>query len=245
MMLNILLQHGRILLICTYLYIYLRESILLFTFYIFLKRGQGHVFLGFLMYTLFANVSTQKSKEIANSILNLFKYILWYSETMKQGCEGQEVMFPQIYKGDPRPRILPHLMALSAMELKLGVFLVFCQPPYTKTNAKQMCCSVLRMFIFTLRPQKMQVTYAPDKPWLFWLRENLKTPNLSPMPGWKWCRFWDLPCISVYIPQMHKIGAKYILFYQVHPHLGFRFQNPWTLGLNTLRVHLVLKNLKI
>ena len=26
---------------------------------------------------------------------------------------------------------------------------------------------------------------------------TLKTPNLSPMPGWKWCRFLDLPCISV------------------------------------------------
>ena len=28
-------------------------------------------------------------------------------------------------------------------------------------------------------------------------RKNPKTPNLSPMPGSKWCRFWYLPCISV------------------------------------------------
>ena len=27
-----------------------------------------------------------------------------------------------------------------------------------------------------------------------------KTPNLSPMPESKWRRFWDLPCISMVIP---------------------------------------------
>ena len=27
--------------------------------------------------------------------------------------------------------------------------------------------------------------------------KNPNTPNLSPMLGWKWRRFWDLPCISV------------------------------------------------
>ena len=36
-------------------------------------------------------------------------------------------------------------------------------------------------FIFTLRPQKMQATYAPDEPRLFWLREKPEHPNLSPM----------------------------------------------------------------
>ena len=57
-------------------------------------------------------------------------------------------------------------------------------------------CGVLRVFIFTLRPQLMQVTYAPDKPWLFELRaKSPKTPNLSPTPESRRRRFWDLLCV--------------------------------------------------
>ena len=41
------------------------------------------------------------------------------------------------------------------------------------------------------------MTYAPDEPRLFWLQENQKKPNLSPLLGWKWRRFWDLRCRSV------------------------------------------------
>ena len=35
----------------------------------------------------------------------------------------KHVFIPQIYKGDPRPSTLPHVMGLaSAMRLKLGIF---------------------------------------------------------------------------------------------------------------------------
>ena len=57
----------------------------------------------------------------------------------------------QIYKGDPRSRIPPLVMALSAMGLKLVVF-GFLPTTHAKTEAKQMCslnlcapCSVLCM----------------------------------------------------------------------------------------------------
>ena len=48
-----------------------------------------------------------------------------------------------------------------------------------------------------LREQQMLVTYAPNKSWLFWLREKPEDPNLSIMPGSNWRRFWDLFRISV------------------------------------------------
>ena len=51
---------------------------------------------------------------------------------------------------------------------------------------------VLRVFVFMLRPQYMQVLYAPDEP-----TGKPRRPPLSPMPGSRWCRFWDLWCISV------------------------------------------------
>ena len=46
---------------------------------------------------------------------------------------------PQIYKGDPRPRIPPCAMVLSAMWLKLG-YSGFCRP-HTETNANKMCAA--------------------------------------------------------------------------------------------------------
>ena len=75
-------------------------------------------------------------------------------------------------------------MASSAMVLKLGVFEFY--QPHTHKHTQNKCAhdlcapySLLRVFIFTLGPRLMHVTYAPDKPQLIWLQENPKTPNLS------------------------------------------------------------------
>ena len=70
-----------------------------------------------------------------------------------------------------------------------------------KINAKQMCsrssCCAAFAFVFKLRLWYMQVTYPPNQPQLFWLREDSKTPKFSPIPESRWHRFWDLWCISV------------------------------------------------
>ena len=44
-------------------------------------------------------------------------------------------------------------------------------------------CSFLCTFVFML--QYMQVTHSLDKPPLFWLQENLKTPQIEPNAGIK------------------------------------------------------------
>ena len=69
-------------------------------------------------------------------------------------------------KGDPRPRILPRVMVSSAMGLFLRVFADHKGKNKRKTNAFTIRVAFY-VFIFMLRPQKMQMTYAPDEPWLF------------------------------------------------------------------------------
>ena len=75
-------------------------------------------------------------------------------------------------------------MALSAMGLNLGVF-GFFPTTQAKANAKQMrswsvhAARILTHVFFMLRPQYMLVTYAPDEPRLFWLREKTRRP-----PNW-------------------------------------------------------------
>ena len=90
-------------------------------------------------------------------------------------------MLPQIYTRDPRPIPLC-VMASSAMGLNLGIFWLL-----PITHAKQMRSRTggLRMFVFTHRPQYMQVTQAPDEPRLFWLREKPKGPQVMPHAGIK------------------------------------------------------------
>ena len=65
---------------------------------------------------------------------------------------------PQIYKGDPRPCIPPHVMVLSVMGLKLG-YSDFCRPHMQ--NANEMCprssCGVSHVFIVMLRPHYIRI----------------------------------------------------------------------------------------
>ena len=69
--------------------------------------------------------------------------------------------------------------------LKLGVFR-FLPTTHTTTITKQMhprfsrTVQCLRIFIFTLRQQYMQVTYAPDELWLCWLQEKPEDPQFEP-----------------------------------------------------------------
>ena len=89
----------------------------------------------------------------------------------------------------PRPRVPPHVMASSALGLKLRVFGFL---PITHAKHMQnecvhdfpMQCGVLCVSIFTLRPQYMQVTYAPDKPQLL-IMEKPKDPQFEPHVGMK------------------------------------------------------------
>ena len=65
-------------------------------------------------------------------------------------CNIVGVIVSHIHKGDPRPRIPPCVIASSAMGLKLGVF------GFLHT----MRCFNTCKFIFMLRPQQIQWTYA-------------------------------------------------------------------------------------
>ena len=79
-------------------------------------------------------------------------------------------------------------MVSSAMALKLGVFR-FCRPP-TQKQTQNKCAHVLRVsrgfyrvIVFTLSRQYMQLTYAPDEPRLFLLREKPEDPQFEPHAG--------------------------------------------------------------
>ena len=69
--------------------------------------------------------------------------------------------------------------------------------------------SILRSFVFKLRPRYMQVTHAPDKPQLLWLRKSPKTPKFSPMPGLRWYKL-DLWCISVMLIKLETLENTYL-----------------------------------
>ena len=54
-------------------------------------------------------------------------------------------------------------------------------------------CGILHLFIFTLRPQLMQVAYALDKLRLFWLREKPEDPQFEPHAGIKMAQVLGSP----------------------------------------------------
>ena len=122
------------------------------------------------------------------------------------------VFIPQIYRGDPRPGIPPHVMASSAMGLKLLVFGLL-STTHAKTNVKQ-------MHPRSLRPVQHFNTHVSShsdhsrcrghshltNQIYFDYRKNPNTPNLRPVPGSKWRRFWDLPCIYLcFTPTLYLI----------------------------------------
>ena len=85
--------------------------------------------------------------------------------------------------------IPPRVMASSAMGAQSGVF-GFSPITHVKANAKQMrsrslCTRQLFAIVFTLRPHDMHVTYTPDGPRLFWLREKPEDPHTEPHAGIK------------------------------------------------------------
>ena len=96
----------------------------------------------------------------------------------------------------------------SAMELKLVVF-EFLSTTHAKTNAKQMCprsSHVVRRFTCVhLHAQTTvdagNIMHLTNHGY-FDYGKNSETPNLGTMPGWKWRRSWDLPCISVDWPNI-------------------------------------------
>ena len=76
----------------------------------------------------------------------------------------------------------------------------FCRP-HTQKQMQNNCvhnlyelCSVLNMFIFMLRCRWHIYMHLTNHCY-FDYGNNLKMPNLSPMPAQKWRRFWNLPCI--------------------------------------------------
>ena len=104
-------------------------------------------------------------------------------------CNRNSKHQPQIYKGDPRPRIPPCVMASLAMGLKLGSFGIL-PTTHTKANTKLMCplssCAVQYfMCVLSSRSDRsgcrwyMHLTNRG----YFDYGKNLKTPNLSPMTG--------------------------------------------------------------
>ena len=116
------------------------------------------------------------------------------------------VFTPLIYTRDPRPPISPRIMAPSAMGFNFGVF-KFLPTTQAKISAKQMRSQSLhavRHFVLVcFHPQISvhagNIIYAPDTPQIFHLQgKNLKIPKFSLMSGSRWCRLWDLWCISMF-----------------------------------------------
>ena len=110
-------------------------------------------------------------------------------------------LLSQIYKGDPRPRILLCVMASSAMGLKLGVF-KFLPTTHAKTNAMHpRSLHAVQRFMRVLssssdcsrRRWHTHLTNNCD----FQYGKNLKTRKFEPHAGINMRRFWDHPCISV------------------------------------------------
>ena len=106
------------------------------------------------------------SKNFTIPWLSMQNYILTYlyMPTLKA--------VPQIHTRDPRPPILPRVMALSVMGLNLGS-VGFCRT-HMQEQTQNECvhdllapCSVLRMFVFMFGQQHVQVTCTPDKPRFF------------------------------------------------------------------------------
>ena len=117
-------------------------------------------------------------------------------------CSPYFVYGPQIYKGDPRLRIPPRVMASSATGLKLGVF-GFLPTTQAKTNAKTMRPRSLRTMQHFTRVSFSSSNCSRCR-WhtqltnhgYFDHRKNPKTPNLSPMPGLKMAQVLGSPvCI--------------------------------------------------
>ena len=63
---------------------------------------------------------------------------------------------------------------------KITLFYTFCARGCVASHVESEPPGILCVFIFTLKPQLMQVTYAPDKPQLFWLREKPEDPQFEP-----------------------------------------------------------------
>ena len=85
-------------------------------------------------------------------------FFFFFAEARVQGP-------PQMYTGDPRPRIPPRVMALSAMGFKLGIF--------AKRNAKLMhprSSHTMRQFTHVYLHAQTAVDaddYTPDESQLF------------------------------------------------------------------------------
>ena len=103
----------------------------------------------------------------------------------------------QTYTGHTRPPILSRVITSSAMGLQLR-YSNICTT-HMKTNFNKMCpqllrtcvrlyrvpCGFLQVFIFTLRSQQIQVTYAHEKSGLFRSPERPKYPKLESHVGRK------------------------------------------------------------
>ena len=115
--------------------------------------------------------------------------------------------YPQ--KGEPRPRMPPCVIALSAMGLKLRIF-EFLPREFLPTKQKQTqskrvhnLCALCSVKCLSSRSDhsscRWQMQLANHG--YFDYEKNPMTPYLSPMLCLKWCRFWarfwDLPCTSV------------------------------------------------
>ena len=127
------------------------------------------------------------------------------------------MLFPQIYKENPRPGIPPLVVTSSAMGIKLGVFGFL--PTTHAIQVQNKCvhdlrapCSII-MHIYLHAQTAVDLcrwhTHLMNHGYFDYVK-NRKTPNLSPMPGWKWRRFWDLPCISVVISEVVEAFFIYI-----------------------------------
>ena len=117
------------------------------------------------------------------------RMVMWYHHKIRlllYLCPSKlAVWILQIYKGDPRPRIPPRVMASSAIGLKLGVL------GFLPTNTqKQMQnkwvhdlrapCSVLRQFYLNAQTLVDAGDIRTWQPRLFSLREKPEDPQFEP-----------------------------------------------------------------
>ena len=119
-------------------------------------------------------------------LLRIFQFFSW-------GC----LCLPQIYKGDPRPRILPHVMASSATGLKLGS--CFLPTSHAKTNAKQMhprSSRTVRHFAHVYLHAQTAVDAGDIRTWrtkIILIAGKNQHPNFSPHAGLKMAQVLGSP----------------------------------------------------
>ena len=147
-------------------------------------------------------VCVQKLISINDKPIHISKVLFYFVMWRPSHCHVRllSLLKPEIYTGDPRPCILPRVMASSARGSNWGSLGFLPTTHALKINASMIfVCRAAFMHVYlhtqtaadagdirTWRTTVILITGKTQRP-----------PIWAPCWGWKWFMFWNLPCISV------------------------------------------------